>query len=188
MKLKPGQKAPSFTVVDIYGKTIELSHYSGKKLHLGFFRNVSCPFCNLRIHQLSKINSQLKDNGLEVLYFFESKPEVIRRSTFHQGVSPIPLIGDHEKKIYTLYGVEASLLKAAATLFAKNSIRDFREGQSLGLPTDNNATQSLMPADFLIDENLTIVKAYYGQHMNDHIPMEHIKAFSTAASITEVMI
>jgi thioredoxin-dependent peroxiredoxin len=126
MKLNTKQTAPDFSVTDIYGKSIKLSDFKGKKIHLGFFRNVSCPFCNLRIHQLSKLSSGFREQGVEMLYFFESKPEVIRRSSFHQGVSPIPLVGDPERTIYKMYGVEPSVTKMISTLFKQNTINDFK--------------------------------------------------------------
>ncbi|MBT1702782.1 peroxiredoxin family protein [Chryseosolibacter indicus] len=178
MKLANKQQAPDFTVTDISGKTLKLSDFKGKKVHLGFFRNVSCPFCNLRVHQLSKLAASMKDKGLESIYFFESKPDVIRRSSFHQGVSPIPLVGDPERKIYTQYGIEASVTKMLSTLFSKGVAKDFKEGRALDLPQDKEATQSLIPADFLIDENGVIVKAYYGSNLNDHISIDEVKAFA----------
>jgi thioredoxin-dependent peroxiredoxin len=178
MKLTNHLQAPDFTVNDIYGKTIKLLDLKGKKIHIGFFRNVNCPFCNLRVHQLSKLSAQLKSNGVEMIYFFESKPEVIRRSSFHEGISPIPLIGDPERKIYTLYGVENSVRKMISTVFTKGALNDFKAGKALNLPHDKEATQSLMPADFLIDENFKIHKVHYGNNLNDHLAIEQIKAFA----------
>jgi len=40
------------------------------------------------------------------------------------------------------------------------------------------ATGNLMPADFLIDEQGTVVETYYGEYIGDHIPMERIDLFS----------
>jgi len=178
MKLTKLQEAPNFTVTDIAGKSITLSDYRGKKIHLGFFRNVNCPFCNLRVHQLSKMRDELKAKGVEMLYFFESKPEVIKRSSFHQGVYPIPLIGDPEKRVYKQYGVESSITKMLSTAFAKGTITDFKSGTALNLPADKEATQSLIPADFLIDENFRIHKAHYGSNLNDHIAIEELRQFA----------
>jgi peroxiredoxin Q/BCP len=60
MKLKEGQFAPDFTVTDIYGREIQLSEFKGTKIILGFYRNVSCPFCNRRVHQIMGNNVRLK--------------------------------------------------------------------------------------------------------------------------------
>jgi len=40
------------------------------------------------------------------------------------------------------------------------------------------ATGNLMPADFLIDEQGTVVETYYGKDAGDHIPMERIELFA----------
>lgn len=49
-----------------------------------------------------------------------------------------------------------------------------------GLPTerDKDATINLIPADFLIDENFMIVKAHYGQHLNDRLDLKEVKKFA----------
>ena len=90
------------------------------------------------------------------------------------------MVGDPEKKIYVQYGVEASALKMISTLFAKGALKDFKAGGALNLPAekDNEATQTLMPADFLIDEKFNIHKAHYGKNLNDHISIEEIKKFA----------
>ncbi|HEX5168821.1 MAG TPA: hypothetical protein VFW11_06590 [Cyclobacteriaceae bacterium] len=43
---------------------------------------------------------------------------------------------------------------------------------------DKDATQSLIPADFLIDEHFRIRRAHYGNNLNDHIAIDEIKAFA----------
>jgi peroxiredoxin len=180
MKLFKNQPALDFTVNDIYGKPITLSDFKGKKIHLGFFRNVNCPFCNLRVHQLSKLNDAFASKNLKIIYFFESDAKHLLKSIFHTDISPIPLIGDPKKTIYTLYGVEASLIKMMSTFLVKGTMKTMKEGSSLNLPSekDKDATQSLIPADFLIDEQFNIAKAHYGKNLNDHIPIEEIKAFA----------
>jgi peroxiredoxin len=180
MKLHAGQQAIDFSTTDIYGNKITLSDFKGKKIHLGFFRNVNCPFCNLRVHQLSKLNDAFLEKDLKVIYLFESHAKKLLKSIFHQEISPIPLIGDPEKKIYQQYGVEASGLKMMSTLFAKNTFADFKAGSALNLPAekDRDATQTLMPADFLIDEQFNIRIAHYGRNLNDHISIDEIKKFA----------
>jgi peroxiredoxin Q/BCP len=88
------------------------------------------------------------------------------------------LVGDPERKIYSLFGVEPSVTKMISTLFAKETFKTFNAGKSLDLPDDKGATQSLIPADFLIDENFKIHTAHYGRNLNDHIAIEEIRAFA----------
>jgi thioredoxin-dependent peroxiredoxin len=180
MKLKQGETATDFAIKDIYGKNIKLSDFKGKKILLSFFRNVNCPFCNLRVHDLTKRKQDFDKQNFQMIFLFESSPKLLLISTFHQGISPIPLIGDPEKLIYKQYQVEASLFGMLKTFIAPNTFKLIEESKKLNLPKeeDKAATKSLMPADFLIDENFVIQQAYYGQNMADHIPLEAILGFA----------
>ena len=82
-RLETGQSAPLFSLTDIYDREIDLSAYKnkGKKILISFFRNVACPFCNFRIHQLTTKNDQWK-NDLEMIFFLEAEKEVVLRSSF----------------------------------------------------------------------------------------------------------
>jgi peroxiredoxin len=179
MKLKTGDDAIDFTAVDIYGKEVKLSDYKGKKIILGFYRNVTCPFCNRRIHQILSQSTRLKESGIQMLFIFESNNKKLSESSFHQGISPFPLIGNPERDIYKQYGVENSLFGVVKTVFVSSFFKAVKDVKPLNLPTqDKEASSSLMPADFLIDEHFKIVKAHYGTHMDDHIPIEEIKDFA----------
>lgn len=178
MKLNTNQTAPNFETLDIYGKKISLSEFKGHKVLLGFFRNVNCPFCNLRVHELLKLKEKLDEKNFKMIFLFESKPNVLKMSIFHQEISPIPLIGDPEKIIYNQFGVEKSLLKMVSTFFQPGIFADVKASKALNLPEDKDASVTLMPADFLVDENGKIVKAYYGSNLRDHISMQEIKNFA----------
>lgn len=179
MKIFEGQIAIDFNVSDAFGKPIKLSSYNGNKVLLSFFRNVHCPFCNLRVHELSKLREQLEDKGLKMIFFFESTPESIQNSVFHQEMSAIPLIGDPEKKIYSQYGIEASALKMMSTFFTSGVMKGMKEGSKYDVPKEkeSHVTQTLIPADFLIDENMIVRKVHYGANVKDHLPTEEIKQF-----------
>ncbi len=110
MKLEKNLIAPHFKLQDIFGRTIDLQQYADKKVLVAFFRHAGCPFCNLRVHELTKAHEMLKEKGLEMIFFFESKERVLLRSIFHKEVSPIPLISDPEKVWYQAYGLETSWL------------------------------------------------------------------------------
>ena len=73
MKLEKDLIAPTFKLKDIFDRTIDLEEYKDKKVFIGFFRHAGCPFCNLRVHALTKVHQELKAKGLEMIFFFESK-------------------------------------------------------------------------------------------------------------------
>ena len=72
MRIRANQKAPDFTVKDVTGETIKLSDYKGKKVLITFYRNVGCPVCNVRFHELQEQTEFYKSKNLVVLAIYES--------------------------------------------------------------------------------------------------------------------
>ena len=176
-RLEVGQSAPLFSATDIFDREIDLSAYKnkGKKILLSFFRNVACPFCNFRIHQLTMKNDKWKDD-LQMIFFLEAKKKVVLRSSFHKGVSPIPIIADFEREIYKKYGTEVSTEKFNATINSERQMAIHSQLVEKGYEIDSKEEQiHSIPADFLLDENLNIIKAYYGKDIPDHLPFKEIE-------------
>lgn len=179
MTLQKDLTAPLFKVKDVYGRLIDLDTYRDKKVLIGFFRHAGCPFCNLRVHTLSKAHAELKSMGFEMIFFFESKDKVILRSSFHQGVSPIPIISDPEKTWYGAYGLETSAYKSAVshlTTFVQTAFKAKANGLPVHMMADGESINT-MPAEFLLDKGLVIKKLHYSQRLNDRMDIDDIKAF-----------
>lgn len=179
MKLTENVSAPLFNEIDIFGRPINLENYRDKKVLLAFFRHAGCPFCNLRVHTLTKYHEAWKEKGLEMIFFFESKSQVLLRSTFHQEVSPIPLISDPEKKIYDAYGLESSASKSAIshiTTFVQTAFKASRAGVPIHLMADGESINTI-PAEFLIDHNLQIKKVHYSNSLTDRLDIRLIENF-----------
>lgn len=77
MRLQAGQPAPDFLRPDIDGGTIRLNDYCGRFLLLSFYRYASCPFCNLRVHELLQHLPELEKRGLSLIGVFQSAREAI---------------------------------------------------------------------------------------------------------------
>lgn len=181
MRLEKDVAAPPFKLKDIYGRTIDLNDYREKKVMIGFFRHAGCPFCNIRVHALTKVHPELKSKGLEMIFFFESKEKVLLRSSFHQGVSPIPLISDPEKTWYDAYGLESSGLKSAVshiTSFVQTAFKASSLGVPIHLMADGESIKT-MPAEFLIDKGLIVKEVHYSERLNDRMSVDKIKEFAT---------
>lgn len=102
------------------------------------------------------------------------------RSTFHQGVSPIPLISDPQKKIYSAYGLEASTKKALishATSFAQTVVKATAAKVPVHMMAEGESF-STMPAEFLIDHDLVIKRAHYSERLNHRIVVDDIRVFA----------
>ena len=182
MKLENNLKAPIFSLTDIYGRLIDLNEYTDKKIFIGFFRHAGCPFCNIRVHALTKIHQELKTKGLEMIFFFESKANVLLRSTFHQEISPIPLISDPEKKWYAAYGLESSGYKSAISHISA-FVQTAYKAKSLGVPVHAMAdgeSISTMPAEFLVDKGLIVRAVHYSERLNDRMDIQKLIDFAEA--------
>jgi thioredoxin-dependent peroxiredoxin len=107
MRLKKGQQATSFQVLDIFDEPINLQDYKGKKLLLSFYRYAACPLCNLRVHSLIQKYPEFQSQGLYLMAFFESSKESIARYVGKQD-APFPIIADPERSVYKEYGIESS--------------------------------------------------------------------------------
>ena len=174
--------APAFELKDIFGRTINLKNYKGKKVFIAFFRHAGCPFCNLRVHALQKEHTKLKERNLEMIFFFESTEKLLLSSMFHKEVSPIPLIADPEKIWYQTYGVENSALKSAyghLTGFIQTAIKAKTKGLPIHL-MDGEESINTIPAEFLVDEKGIIRKVHYSKGLNDRMSMEHLYDFADA--------
>jgi peroxiredoxin Q/BCP len=180
MKLETNIAAPLFKEKDIFDREIDLSQYKDKRIFIGFFRHAGCPFCNLRVHTLTKVHADLKAKGLEMIFFFESKKEILLRSIFHKEVSPIPLISDSKKIIYSAYGLENSssiAAKSHLTSFVQTAFTAMRKGVPIHMMADGESI-STIPAEFLIDKGLIVKKVHYSESLNDRINMNIVKKFA----------
>lgn len=185
MTLNKNILAPHFNVKDVFGRTIDLNDYKDSKVLLGFFRHAGCPFCNLRVHELSKAHQELKGKGLEMIFFFESKEKVILRSSFHTGVSPIPIVSDPEKVWYNAYGLETSAYKSAMshlTSFVQAVIKAKSIGAPVHMMADGESINTI-PAEFLIDRGLVIKKLHYSKRLDDRMELSDIKRFAQDSSV-----
>ncbi|WP_027000529.1 peroxiredoxin family protein [Eisenibacter elegans] len=181
-KLNPGISAPDFEMVDLFDRPVKLSDYQGKKVFLGFYRNVYCPFCNLRIHQVKKMKDFFDEHQTQVIIVIESNASLVRKSIFHTEVAPVPIICDAAHKLYDMYGVQESFLGVLKSVLSPQMLKTMMNGnKEIGAPSgkDKDANENLMPADFLIDEKGIIQHAYYGKHVGDHIDLAEVKNFVT---------
>lgn len=185
MRLQTNVLAPVFKLEDVYDREINLNDYRDKKLLIAFFRHAGCPFCNIRVHNLSKIRDQLKSEGMEMIYFFESPKKVILWSTFHKEISPIPTISDPEKEWYEKYGLEESGYKSAMshiTSFVQTAFEAYRKKLPMGLMKEGESIKT-MPAEFLVDKGLIIKKVHYSERLNDRMNVDDIVRFARDGSV-----
>jgi peroxiredoxin len=179
--LKVNELAPPFEAVDIFGRKVSLGDYRGKRLLLGFFRHAGCPFCNVRVHRLDAKHEELKELGLEMVFFFESTKEVLRGNDFHSKISPTPIVADPEKKWYNAYGIENSGMKSAKS-HLKSLFSQAIQAKLKGLPVHlmkGDESINTIPAEFLIDEHGMVRRLHYARGLTDQMSIDLIFRFAT---------
>jgi len=185
MKIETNIVAPLFNLKDIFGRMINLEEYRNRRVFIGFFRHAGCPFCNIRVHALSKKHKELQAKGMEMIFFFESPENLLLKSIFHKEVSPIPLIADPKKTCYAQYGIENSGYKSAVshlTSFVQTAFK----ARKLDVPMHMMAggeSISTMPAEFLIDKNLIVKKVHYADGLTDRLGMDILEKFAKDGTV-----
>jgi thioredoxin-dependent peroxiredoxin len=185
MRIETNLQAPIFKQKDIFGRMIDLEQYKDKRVFIGFFRHAGCPFCNIRVHTLMKRHEEFKALGMEMIFFFESPENLLLKSIFHKEISPVPLLSDPKKIIYAQYGIETSGYKSAVshlTSFVQTAFK----ARKLGVPIHSMAAGesiSTIPAEFLIDHNLTVKKVHYAENLNDRLSMDVLEIFAKTGAV-----
>lgn len=176
-RLSPGDIAPPLRLPAIDGGTFDVASLAGRRYLLAFFRFASCPFCNLRVHELVHRFGELRP-GFAVVAVFDSPLDNLQRHA-DRHAAPFPILADETGEAYRAYAIERSLggmLKGMA-FRAPTLLRAMARGY---VPTSLNRSLTTMPADFLVDEAGVIRTTHYGRDEGDHLPFDAVAAFSRA--------
>lgn len=175
-KVSLSQAAPGFTVKDVNGNVTDLGLFRGKKVLLSFYRNVGCPICNFRFHELEQQSDLFARKGLVVLAVYESSAENMKQYLADERVYA-SMIPNPEEDLYELYDVDRSMGKMVKGMFhgAMGKMKRGKKMFKTKVSQDGNSDR--IGADFLIDEGGNIITAYYGKYVGDHLPLETIKKF-----------
>jgi len=178
LRLQEGEKAPLFKTEDVYGERIKLKKIlkSNEKTLLVFMRHAWCPVCNLRSHELIDNYKNLQAAGYEVVVVYESPQEqLIRYVEDHE--LPFKVIADPQALLYKEYKVERNAEKLKASLGRKETLAHIEKGKKMykkefkSYMAKGESVDALIPADFVLDKKGRILKAYYGDYLDDHLPL-----------------
>lgn len=179
MRLTAPREILDFESKDMYGNSIRLSEYKGRAVVLSFFRDTSCPFCLKRVFELRARRKQWKKMGVDIITIFSSTEQQIKKFSSDQP-KRLTVIANPDLDIYNLYGVEQSVAGFFKALVFK--VPTIISGLAKGAKPTNNPNGKIMPADFLIDDEGTIVDLWYGSNAADHMPLKKIENFVRAAA------
>ncbi|MEW6590947.1 MAG: peroxiredoxin-like family protein [Pseudomonadota bacterium] len=176
MKKRVGDKVGNIRLNAMDGSVFDLFSLRGRPYMLSFFRFASCPFCNLRMHELVSRFGELGERFTVVAVFDSPLDNLREHAERHH--APFPVLADERGIYYRQYGIERSvagvmkgmILRMPTLLHAL-----FGKGY---VPLKIKGSMTTMPADFLVDERGVIQLAHYGKDEGDHLPFEAIKQFA----------
>ncbi|MCJ8319388.1 MAG: redoxin domain-containing protein [Colwellia sp.] len=183
MKKYQGSTVTNIILPAIDGAIFDLHSIKGKPFMLSFFRFASCPFCNLRLHQLVKRFDEFGDDFTIVAIFDSPLNNLVQHAKDHH--APFIILADEDNQYYREYGIEYSILGVikGMTFRLPTLLKGLLKGIGKGLVKGYNPLRfkgriTTMPADLLVDKDGIVVKAYYGKDEGDHLAFEDVKAFS----------
>jgi peroxiredoxin Q/BCP len=101
MPLKPGDKAPAFTLLDQDGTSVKLSDLKGRKVLVYFYPKADTPGCTTQACGLRDVLGDIGDTA--VLGISPDKPEKQKRFDDKYGLG-FPLLSDQDHAVADAYG------------------------------------------------------------------------------------
>jgi peroxiredoxin len=183
MKREPGDSAPHLILPALDGKLFDTSSLAGRPWMLSFFRFASCPFCNLRMHELVTRHNELPDDFAIVSVFDSPLNNLQKHAGKHR--APFAVLADENNHYYQKYGIEHSIPGVLKGMFLRMPQLLYGMFVKGYLPLSIKGSMTTMPADFLIDEQGIIRLSHYGKDEGDHLPFEQIKVFAARPGTLE---
>jgi len=103
MPLKPGDKAPTFTLLDQSGETVKLSDFKGRKVLVYFYPKADTPGCTTQACALRDVMPDLSKSDVAVVGISPDKPEKQKKFDDKHALG-FPLLSDEDHAVADAYG------------------------------------------------------------------------------------
>lgn len=103
--IKVGEQIPSVNIKNLEGESVNLNSLVKEKMSvLVFYRGGWCPFCNLQLATLNKIENDLLALGYQIIAISIDKPEKLKESLDKHQLS-YTLLSDSKAEASTEFGL-----------------------------------------------------------------------------------
>jgi peroxiredoxin len=172
--LKKGQSIPNGELVKLEGNRVDLKTLiSQKPSVLIFYRGGWCPFCNLQMGRLVKIEPDLMKMGYQILAITPDKPESLKESLEKHGIN-YTLLSDRTMELTRQFGLAYRL--DPQTL---EKMKGF--GVDLDKSTGNSLHELPVPAAYVVDTKGLIHFVYFNADIKVRVnPDDLMKAAKEA--------
>lgn len=144
-RLNPGDKAPSFNLLDQAGKQVKLADFKGRKLLVYFYPKADTPGCTTQSCAVRDARSELDDLGVDVVGISPDRPDAQKKFDGKYALG-FPLLADADHAVAEAYGVWGKKSMYGKTYFG------------------------IVRSSFLIDEKGKIAGAWYKVSPADTVP------------------
>ncbi|WKD50957.1 redoxin domain-containing protein [Microbulbifer spongiae] len=164
-------------MTDIEGNQINIG--KGKKVWLSIFREANCPFCNMRVYEMTQHAQHFLKSDIQIVAVFKSSVSDTRKFIARQP-RPFKIIADPEALIYQGLHLRSSFMAKlkAVILHMPRLLQGLSITGIRGL-----LTTSQLPADLLLSEEGKIVQSYTAKDISDHIPFSDVESFMKQRSV-----
>jgi thioredoxin-dependent peroxiredoxin len=144
VRLRPGDKAPDFTLPDADGKPVSLTDFRGRKVIVYFYPAAMTSGCTKEACDFRDNLSSLAGSGYAVVGISPDPPDKLVQFREAEGLN-FPLLSDPDRKVLDSYGV-------------------WGEKQMYG-----KTRTGVIRSTFVVDENSRIEQAQYNVKATGHV-------------------
>ena len=147
--MRVGERAPDFTLPDVFGKLVTLSdRLKQGPVVLTFYRGAWCPYCDLQLRAYQKILPHIQETGTSLIAISPQLPDH-SLSTVEKKELTFTVLSDVGNRIARAYGLVFTI---------GEDMRGIYSAIGSDLPTFNgDATWDLpMPGSFIIGQDKVI--------------------------------
>lgn len=171
--LKVGAKAPAFTVHTAQNQPFKFDpdHLARPVLFI-FYRGGWCPYCNLHLGNLSKIEQPLRDLGYDIYFLSADRPELLY-SSLKDPTIKYTLLSDSKLDAARAFGIAFRVSAVTNTLYKVANIN---------LEKASGETHHMLPvpAAFIIDQQGVIRFAHANPDYRVRISNDELLAAAKA--------
>ena len=143
-QLKPGDKAPAFSLKDQSGSTVKLSDFKGQKLLIYFYPKADTPGCTTQSCSVRDARRDLGRQGVDVIGISPDKPAAQQKFDTKYSLG-FPLLADEDHTVAEAFGVWGE-----KSMYGRNYM-------------------GIVRSAFLIDQHGKIEEAWYGVSPKDTV-------------------
>ena len=135
--LKPGEKAPDFSLTNAFGDEIKLSEQLKRgPVVLAFYRGAWCPFCNIELNVLQRSLTHFKEYDAVLIAITPQKPDKSKEQ-IEKAEYSFEILSDLDDSVMKSYNLYFEVPPELHELYMKRfgfDITDYNGKDRLGLP------------------------------------------------------